>query len=204
MKSFCLLFVTLFILAIPAIAQQYDHPTYYVNTGLAVPSTPTEFSDYWKTGFNIGGGVGFPISENASFIGNLLYSRFGFDGEKFMADNGFGGYGLEIDGGNANIITISGDFRFVLGSKPNKVTPYLTGGAGLFRISINEATMSYQGQSETVRSSTETKVGLNMGAGLNIALTPQTSLQLGVKYVLGFTKGENTGYFPLQIGLAFR
>jgi opacity protein-like surface antigen len=177
----------------------------YLNSGLALPSAPNEFSSYWKTGFNIGGGVGFPITNNVKFVGSILYGRFGFDGEKLMTDNGFGGYGLQINGGEASILMLSAGYKIKLTNTPNRVVPFICADAGLFRISTSNATMSYQGQTETVTADGgETKLGFDAGAGLNINLTPRTDLVLGAKIVIGLTKGQSTSYFPILIGLEFR
>ncbi len=202
MKSLCLLLAM--ISAVPVFAQNSAGPTFYVNTGLAVPSAPNEFSDYWKTGINLGGGVGFPITRNLSFVGNLLHTRFSFDGEKLMADNGMGGYGFYFEGGTTSITTFFGDFKMELGSNPGKVTPFLMGGAGLFFVTIRETTMQYQNQFETIPGGDETKLGIDLGGGVDIALSPRTKLQLGMKYIVGFTDIENTSYFPIMIGLSFR
>jgi opacity protein-like surface antigen len=185
-------------------AQEYSRPSFYVNTGMAVPSAPDEFSDYWNMGFNVGGGIGLEISPNVQFVPTLSYSNFSFDGNNFLQENGFGGYGFDVSGGNAKIITLNADFKFQLSPQQSPTIPYIIGDAGLFRLAIDDMTLSYQGQYETVQGDSENKFGLNLGAGLDFSLNPKIAMSLGAKYVIGLTEDESTRYFPLQIGFAFR
>lgn len=198
--------IAVFVMVFASITfgQEKAGPDIYVNTGLAIPSSPDGFSDYWNTGLNFGFAIGFPISPSVAFLPSLSYSRFGLNGNKLLSDYGYGGYGIEVTGGNASIITVYADFKASLGPPVNQVVPYLVGGAGFFRVSTNEATISYQGMSEILQGDDESKLGLNFGAGIDIFLNPKTSLFFAIKYVIGFTESESTQYFPLLAGLSFK
>lgn len=179
-------------------------PHFYVNIGMGIPSSPNEFSDYWKTGLNIGGGIGYPASKNLDIIAMFNYSSFSFNGEKFINDAGYGGYGFEIDGGTASFLTLNVDLKVALASGDASVRPFIVGGACLFKMSIKDATVRLQGQSETVAGDDETKLGISIGAGFDVMLNQQMSLYLAARYAVGFTEDESTTYFPLNIGLMFR
>lgn len=179
-------------------------PRFYVNIGMGIPSSPNDFSDYWKTGLNIGVGIGYPVSKNLDIIAMFNYSRFSFDGEKFITDAGYGGYGFEIDGGTASFLTLNVDLKVALGSGDTSFRPFIVGGAGLFKMLMKDTTIRLQWQSETVAGYDETKLGISMGAGFDVILNQQMSLYLVARYTVGFTEDESTTYFPLNMGLNFR
>ena len=194
----------LIILASIVFAQDDSKTMYFINAGFSVPSAPSEFSDYWERGYSIGGGVVLPRSEQVHLLLGFIHSRFGFNGEKLMADQGYPNYGFQIDGGQASITSITADYKIFLSSRQNTATPYLLAGTGLFHISTRDATISYQGQSESVSGSSETKIGFNAGGGLDIRLNPKMALTLGARIIIGLTEGQSTQYFPLLVGLTFR
>ncbi len=197
-------FVTLSILAIfttACIAQEVESPvTLYVNGGLAIPTNPQSFSDYWNMGFDVGGGLGYAFTPSVALTASFDYNRFGLNADKF----GVSGYGISITGGEASILTFMGNAKLSVPLESSPVTPYMLAGAGVFHLSINDVNVSGYGSSLTMSSDSETDFAVQFGAGIDIQAAEKTSLFLQIGYGLGFTKGDKTGEFPLKAGVAFK
>lgn len=179
-------------------------PSYYLNTGFSVPSSPEEFSDYWKMGFSLGAGIGYPLSPIMLMQGSLDYSRFPFDDDRFLRDSGYSGYGFSISGGSATIITVSADLKARPSGGTSSIVPYVVGGFSYFRLATSNMTISYQGQSQTLDGESDDALGLAFGAGIEYAIGPKMSLFAEGRYGVGFTEGESTQHFPVKLGIIIK
>lgn len=151
--------------ATPALAQ-----TVYLQGGAGFPSSSV-LNDQYKTGFNAGIGVGFPLVSQFEGVirGNL--DRF----ENDLA-------------GVANFASYSATGNLKLNGPMvnNRVMPYALAGGGLFRLGTQD--------------NFESEFGLQFGAGLGIRTSPRASLLVEPNYVLVLNQGENTQYFPVRVG----
>lgn len=120
----------------------------------------------------------------------------------------------------ANPGTRAGDFTFDglgigifsvyasgLGKIPSgsPVTPYGLVGLGINFISTSEGKVTYQNTPQpqaNIASNSETKFGLNFGAGAEFSV-PFGTIIAEVKYVLVFTNDENSSYIPIVVGATF-
>jgi len=150
--------------------------TLYVHGGAGFPSS-SNFNDAYKAGFNAGLGVGIPIT--SQFEALLRGNVDRFENDVQLVDN-FVSYAAT---GNLKLNARRGTPRF---------NPYALAGAGVFRLGVQD---NY-----------ETEFGLQFGAGLNIRTSPRASLLIEPNYivVLDDQAGENTQYFPVRVGAAFR
>lgn len=161
--------VTLTFAASPVLAQ-----TLYVHGGAGFPSS-TAFNDAYKSGFNAGVGVGIPISSTWEAVVRGNYDRFNND---FAGNNNFSSYSASANlKANAPMMNA-------------RIQPYAIGGAGLFRLGVEDA---YQ-----------TEFGLQFGGGVAIRTSPRINLTLEPNYVLVLNEGENTQYFPMRVGASFK
>ncbi|MEG8948171.1 hypothetical protein [Rosettibacter firmus] len=204
MKTICMFFISIFTFFSLTFAQGGRNTELYINTGFSLPSQPETFSDYWNTGINIGGGLGFPFSSSLVFVGRVDYNNFSFDEEGFLKDNNFAGYGVSISGGSASIVTITGNLKANLISTPNSVSPYFVGGIGYFKMTIDEFTISALGESEKVEGDTESAFSVLFGVGVDIPAGETMSIYFEGKYGIGFTEDESKKYFPLNAGIKIK
>lgn len=175
----------------------------FFSAGIGFPSKPQGFSDYWKMGFNVGGGVGFPISPSISLTGSIDYNSFPFDEDGFLKSLGLSGSGVSVTGGSASIFTITGNVKALLNTAPGRVAPYATAGLGFLSLSTADATVAYQGQTATAKGDSESAFSLLFGAGIEIPAGTSTLFIEG-KYGLGFTKGESTAFIPIKAGVKMK
>lgn len=187
-----------------AFAQGTNKPEFYGNSGISFPIGPDEFSDYWRMGFNFGGGIGYPISPNLSLVGYFDFNNFRFDDDKYLRDYGFAGYGISISGGEASIITLSGNLKATLHTTTSSVHPYLWGGIGFFKLSIGDITIYGPGGAVSVEGDSESAFSVLVGGGIDFVIGERMDLFIEGKYVIGFTEGESTQMFPVKFGIKFR
>jgi len=176
----------------------------YGNAGISFPIGPEDFSKYWKMGFNFGIGGGYVINPNLTLITYADFNSFSFDGDKWLKDNGLGGYGISLSGGGISIYTFSENLKITLPTTQSPVHPYLCGGAGLFIFSVND--IESNDSTFTGKGYSENAFSVLLGAGADIAMGERVSLFVEGKYAIGFTKKTdgNTQILPIKIGIKFR
>jgi hypothetical protein len=114
-RSFIVALVIL-VIGASACGAEEMRPILRFGGGIAIPMEPDLFTEYWKTGFSVGGGIGLAYTE-------LL--------EAYTAI-GFGRNGGEGTTDALHFLTVFGDIKVNL-LHDSKVTPYILAGAGLFR-----------------------------------------------------------------------
>lgn len=145
-----------------------------------------------QTGFNVGAFVGFmPAALPFGVRAEVGYDRFGIDVGEVPA-------GVDFDG----------DWSFLHGTvnaivavpTQGGVRPYLIGGVGIY-----QAKASFEGSDgETSESFSEsdTKFGVNGGAGLRFALGTLSTF-VEARYHAVFLEGERASYVPISFGVEF-
>src|SRR5262245_51974197 len=121
--------------------------------GAAVPLG--DFGDGANVGYHIGGLFEYtPKSMPVSWRGEMAYNRNG------LKDTGIAG----VDG-NFSMFNIVGNAVMPFGDKAANIRPYAITGLGIYRV---KASAEYQG---VTASQSDTKLGLNAGAGLSFHLS---------------------------------
>jgi hypothetical protein len=140
-KPLPLLFIMILIMQTSLANGQTEEASVYINTGFSIPSAPDNFSDYWKTGFNIGGGIGFPIIPNLRFQVDLEYNSFAINKDAFDNDFIYGGTDISISGGTASILTAAANLKALISTGSSSKTPYFIGGVSFFALSVSDGTV---------------------------------------------------------------
>ena len=203
MKIITPVIVAVLFIMTTAFPQDEHRATLSFGGGLSFPSQPNLFSDYWKTGFNVGAGLGYKLSTAVSIDGTFEYNNFAFDDEGLLNDLGATGYGITIQGGSATIFSVIGSLKANLIPPPKPVSPYFLVGIGLFSLSTSDITISTPYGSEKKKGDSESAFTIVFGVGLDIRANETTTVFIQVADGVGFTKGQNTSYVPLKAGLRF-
>lgn len=172
-----------------AYAQLPPTPKVYIGGGASMPDTPASFSDSYNTGLNLTVGVGLPLFPFTEGVIAARYDRFGLD-EAFTG-------GVSIDDGTLSVF--SGSFNLKISPPMLAISPYAIGGVGVYRTTTGEVSLSDDG---SVGLDGETNLGANIGVGLTFDLVPLVGLFIEPQYVVIFTEGESTTYYPIRAGLA--
>ncbi len=174
--------------------------------GFVLPAAPEEFTDYWKTGYNFSVELSSRITRSTLFGAEICYSAFALDASKLERElmrELDTNIPIIISGGTAKILTAM--FMFKSGIKDLK-TPslYFNAGFGYFRLSYYDVTLSANSQSEIVSFSNEDAFTIFPGIGFSIPLNESNQpLVIELGYILGFTEGDVTNYFPIRLGFMF-
>jgi opacity protein-like surface antigen len=173
-----------------------------VSGGGAIPMAPSDFKDNWKLGY--GGGVGLTINVLSSFAveGEADYYNFAMDSDKMLKAYGANVSGVSLSGGNFTVITVMGNLKYFLIPKISPITLYIFGGGGLASMKIDDVKISYMGISQTTSGTTETKPGVQAGAGIQAGVG-SVSVFVEAKYVAVFTKDNTSAFAAVKAGLAF-
>jgi len=160
-------------------------PTAHAQVGVGVSagaSIPTgDFGKEAKTGYSVNGLIGFamPLSP-IGFRGEVGYNSW--DGK---ASSGLSGVTASSLSGTVNVVL----------QVPGMIVakPYLIAGLGEHRMKVDAG---------AIGSDTQTKMGWNVGGGLNLGLGTLSTM-LEARYITVNTDGGSTHYVPVTFGIMF-
>jgi opacity protein-like surface antigen len=154
--------------------------------------------------FSVGGGLDIPLSDLDDA------AKLGFHGLAGVsyAPPTWNGLGVQVDG---NYSRFSGDtpldidFQFIYGTanivykfqtaETSRFKPYLIGGGGVYNFKP-------KGDDVPTGADSETKFGINAGAGFDIQ-AGSAALFLEGRFHNMFTDGPNFKYIPITVGVRF-
>jgi len=201
MKKYLLLLIIPTLLINLSFAQDAKKIQLFLSGGISIPSSPTEFTDYWNLGFNGGAGIGYVFSPNFSANAYFDFNTMALNEDNFLGDLGAPS-GVSIDGGSINIITVMANVKGNLIAKPKSISPYFKVGIGLFSLSATDVTVSYMGVSMTESlDASEEALGLIFGGGIDFPVSPNILIFIEGNYCVGFTEDESTSFIPIKGGL---
>jgi hypothetical protein len=148
-----------------------------LGAGLSIPTGAT--SDGLKTGWHATGLVQFsPASSPVGFQIDASYRQLGFDG---------GGGKDQIIDGTANAV-----YNFAV-SNETQFRPYLIGGVGVYNV---------KAKPDVGTSLSDTKFGVNAGAGFNIK-TSGVGIFVEGRFHNVFVEGSDFHFIPITAGVRF-
>ena len=166
-------------------AQATTRPTFGVSAGASFPTG--DFAKEVSTGFDVAAHIGFRPA--LSPIGLRVEGMY----DQFDLKNTGGDVRAKILAGTANAVIMSS-------SAPGMLRPYFIGGVGVYNLKVSSSSLN-------ASSNSETKFGVNGGAGLDLALSG-INVFAEARYHYMFTKDNstgavNTGFVPLVVGVRF-
>lgn len=183
------------------------------HAGFSFSSFPKAVKDFYGIGIGFGAHGDLNIVKFVTVRLNFDYHIFASDKDKLLPANLVDQFGnpipksdLSISGLNAKAfgITANGIGKLPTGSP---FTPYAVVGFGIHILNISDGTLTYKPATQSFPIQTglgsETKFGLDFGAGSEFAIGPKLKLFMDVKYVIIFTSNESTGHIPLTVGATF-
>jgi len=186
--------------------------------------------DYWKTGFNVGGGLIFDINSILAFSADFNYNQFSFNKDFLASQIGntlqelpindsttvpYNPDGLNISQGSLSIIELSFNIRAQFPHETFR--PYAMGGIGYSHIGQDVININYyddfnippiplQGNIsfyDQIPSATYDVIMMNAGVGFAAKLAKNFQPFIQANYVLGLTDGNNTVSIPIKLGFVF-
>jgi hypothetical protein len=169
---------------------------FYIGVGGGASVPTGNFDNGFKTGWNVTVPIGWQSSDSPWGVRlDASYDR--------VTGRSFGTGPASFALRDAGIWSGQLDLTLLFPFGSNGTGLYLMGGGGVHHFSygsgFNSSTpVPYTGAT----SGSETKLGVNGGAGLNFSLG-SASMFLESRYVSVFTKGKNTNYVPIVLGFRF-
>jgi opacity protein-like surface antigen len=184
-----------------------------LSTGLSLPADPPEFPELWKTGWSVGGGLGIRLAPQWELAFTAHYQRFPTDEAAQIEDLFLVGPGApggvavrSIDGRAVRTLTFLSECRFHFATESVRASPFLAFGIGYLAVSTSDA-MVVPAREDlgpiAVQGDTDNALAVNVGGGLEFALSRSTALVLDSLYTIGFTDGVSTQYLPIRLGISF-
>lgn len=199
-------FISLFIIGIVLTTSlAFANPNYYANIGMSKPYAPENFQKNWRSGFNIGAGIGYNVKPTLEIQGELLYDNFQLDDYAFLGDiaeddDPF----ASVMGGSVSILSLYVNAKFLSPLKTNDtITPYLIGGVGLVSKMTGEKEIMTELLEYIEPKESTTTAAAGLGIGVEIVMGARTSFVVEGRFNVLFTD-ETTVYFPLKLGIVIR
>lgn len=204
---------------------------YFTSTDFAtnvLGLTPSEknFQDYWKSGFNIGAGMNYHLTNFLTLTANFAYNHFEFNKNQLQQDMAtafqnpavlglpFNEQGLDIYEGSVNNYELK--INAVIYFPLRTIRPYILAGGGYQHTNQDPVKINYYDEPSsdplnaiTVAFYDEIPGGmfdaalLNAGAGLLLQLKKNLQPFIQAEYNLGLTKDQNTVTYPIKMGFVF-
>lgn len=167
-------------------AQAATRPTIGIAGGLAAPIG--DFGDGYKSGYDIAAFVGFrPAAAPVGFRIEGAYNQFDAKASSNV---------------NSKIFDVTGNIVLGTPGEPGSIRPYAIAGLGLYNVKSSVRVGS------ATTSVSDTKFGLNGGAGLDLPLSGISAfIEARLHYI--FTDSGNTGrgynasFIPVVVGVRF-
>jgi hypothetical protein len=176
-------------------------------TSVQIPNTGVAYNTLFTEIYGLGYGGGAHFDVNLGLIAFRLsgdYIMLSPDKSKYQSLFGAIGPQFTIDGGRIDIYSGNVNLKFNLIPLP-VIHVYVTGGAGLVELKMNDASISFNGiKLATVKAfDTQTKPTLNAGAGVDLKLGPVALFaELKVNFIM--TTGKTSSEVPLAtVGVTF-
>ena len=196
MKKLVFIFVVLLAFSAGVCAKDQVKPVVYAGGGICLPLGPTAFKDFWKAGGSFGGGIGIQINPKIEIIGRAYYSQHSIDDGKLPT-------GVTIEGGKIKLVAfgVDGKYSFSKNEEGIGFIPYIITGIGMTNIKIEKATVTAGSYVIPFSEESETKLGVNVGAGLDYMFTPKAGLWLEGRLAMVSTSGDSFVWLPIRAGV---
>jgi len=215
-KLFIILLLLLFIFenAFSQVGKRRNQIELY--GGLALPMSPDEFKDYYKTGLSLHGQyVIFPSPKLGISFG-AGYEIFTVDNEAIKEDflGFYTNYDISVEG-NANVTEVSIGVRPYL-SSPESNMQFFLFGMGTYNFLKTEINIKYSGieydyitgtyfnvEEEEDFKDDDDKLGIAIGAGIETPMGESMNLIFQGLYRFIFTEDETTNFLGITAGVIF-
>jgi opacity protein-like surface antigen len=202
MRNLILVAVLSFIFSVNSFCQ--DYANIYIGAGLSFPERPINFSSFYNMGYNVGGGIGFPLSPSLAIVGDFSYNTFQFDQSNFHTELGFNSMRVTPANTSISMSTITANIKFTFNQRPRAAIAYIIVGIGYVDISASKSTISGPEYFAFASGSSKADFYAQAGSGVAFPLTRTTRIFLEAKFADAFTSGSITTFVPIRAGFIVR
>lgn len=194
--------IALLLVCLPALL--VAGPNYYANIGMTKPFAPEPFRTDWRSGFNLGAGIGFNLSPKFEIQGEVLYDYLQLDDNSYLNNVTDNIAYAAVSGGETSILSLSANFKYFSPINDQaRAVPFLVGTLGVASKTINERRVTTADQQFVEPKETDTVPALGAGLGLEIEMGGNTYFVIEGRFNVLLTD-KTTVYAPLKLGIVIR
>jgi hypothetical protein len=185
-------------------AQETTINRWHVAGGMTIPSSPAQFYDYWKNGFQVMGGA--ELSSESRYIQFITaeINYFPFDQSRFLKRLGIENSGSSVNGAGTFIFSAAYFIRYSF-IEYQSFRPTFFAGVSLSDIYRSSATMEYPNFPVTESSDNSFAVGIPFGFSFMVYQRGDNEIEVNYTYSLGILKNANANstFTCLKIDYSF-
>jgi len=199
----------LLLLSVSAFSQKAKKPQevvdYFFNSGVSLPLNPSEFDNFFPPALNAGAGIGYEFSPNWLLRGYVGYHRFILNRTDYANSypalrNGRG----SVTGGDIDMFDFFFGFVSRITKKQNRFDPYFLMSGGIVQMVTKSIGVTMPDTSYTLPSELDVSIAVQIGAGVNYALSEHVIVFLEANYNYAFSGEDRTQYLPVKAGIKLR
>jgi hypothetical protein len=195
------------------------------SSGIAIPTSPMTFANYWKMEYGGAVGAAVTLSPSVSLTGTFEYYQFDLDNDgisegfdtKYMRDIWvFSNVSLNASAASSSISTLALNLRIAPSELTGMLIPYVVAGGGMMWYSMSEislptnSTIDIAGSPVTISArrritgGNETVPFVQFGMGMDVQWLDPVIIFIEARYTRGLSEGLGTSYLPLAAGVKYR
>lgn len=199
--------VVLLLAATDSQAQYRLGRMWVVGSGVVLPLGPDAFSDLWKSGFGLHGGVHYCLDDGqrVSVRATAGYERLSPNTNDVLVDLNVVNpeARLQVLDGSGSIFHLELNLKVSPRKTEGRFVPYAIGGPGFLRVAQDVRFVRQNtGATEQVNQS-ETNVGWGLGAGVDFVLRRDLTMFFEGQFTMVFTDQAGPRFMPFRLGIMF-
>lgn len=175
---------------------------FFVGGGMSFPLYPQNFSDNWKLGYGIGGGLMTSLSPILQLGIEAEYNNFALDHDRFSFYD-TSGQRYRSTGGSAGIFFVSPVLKLMFSRARDGPSAFALLRIGFHHESTSDLTISGSSNTYTLSGTSHSALSMGVGIGLDIPINEGIGIILRAEFVNAFTDVQSTQYLPLRGGFRF-
>jgi hypothetical protein len=204
MRLIVLLVLYVVLCVSTGLGQEQTHREISVGAGISIPMGPDNFTYHWNTGFNVGAAVTTSLSPIVSLGIAVDYSKFGLDNTKVFVSP-LGANEVFLEGGSANIVSVSPVFKAMFSRNREKVTGFVLVGLGYHHESTGDLNLYdiRSGQFAILYGTSHSAISVSLGLGMDIPISERAGIILQSQFFNAYTENQATQYALFRAAMRF-
>jgi opacity protein-like surface antigen len=188
-------------------AQYREGHMWVISSGVTFPMSPDSFSDRWKSGYHLEGGILYSLNleQRIMIKATASYQKLTPNTNSFLTDLGISNPNnrINLQSGSGSIWSLACNLKITPRWTEGFLIPYALGGPSLMRVH-QDVTYISQGATQSQQfKQTTTDIGLSLGVGIDFDLPNTITLFFESQYTMVFTQEAGPRFIPIRLGILF-
>jgi hypothetical protein len=185
-------------------AQLGDVQRWHLSAGLTFPSSPDQFYDYWKQGFQIMGGAELPGQSRYIQYITAEVNYFAFDQQRFLQRIGLENTNTPMSGAGTYSFAFAYLIRYPF-IEYQTFRPTIFAGVGFSDIYRSSATIGYPNYTVSQDSYNSVVATIPIGASIMVFESGDKGIEVNFTYSFGIPKNDkvNSNFSCFKVDYSF-